>query len=289
MLDWRKISTTAPPPPPTAPTITPADIAAAVGGAIPAPPPPITPTTLATALAGAFQTTTSISQAPSGTQTSSLGSLSSLHVFNSKNLPRDVKHRYENKINKGLVLGSDIRTLFSNCNRYYIEGINNFILADGTLFTAVPDPNEKAIMKATIYCDDDSHAGIRSWYQNFVQACHDYGYYAHPLWCFLANHGGDRGFSIGDDPDDDLPRQMEIPVAKMTHTIFRLLSKKDMFPKNSRIPGIIRACDGDGYRALKAIIFKSHPAFHDQPATLITTYPKQRDATINLRILEVVY
>eukprot|EP00980_Cylindrotheca_fusiformis_P025850 scaffold14739_cov141-Cylindrotheca_fusiformis.AAC.1 len=53
-----------------------------------------------------------------------------------------------------------------------------------------------------------------------------------------------------------------------------------MFPKGSRLIDVVKSCEGDGYRALKAILFKSHPAFYDQPSRLIAEYPKQRDLSI---------
>ena len=36
----------------------------------------------------------------------------------------------------------------------------------------------------------------------------------------------------------------------------------------------------NGYRALKALLHESHPAFYDQPATLITAYPKQDNSSL---------
>jgi hypothetical protein len=50
-----------------------------------------------------------------------------------------------------------------------------------------------------------------------------------------------------------------------------------MFPKDSRLHRIVANSDGDGFKALKNILYCSHPAFHDQPSTLITSYPRQRD------------
>eukprot|EP00980_Cylindrotheca_fusiformis_P000503 scaffold121_cov92-Cylindrotheca_fusiformis.AAC.1 len=53
--------------------------------------------------------------------------------------------------------------------------------------------------------------------------------------------------------------------------------KEQKFVVTSSLSNIVKSCDGDGYRALKAIIFQSHPAFHPQPATLVTAYPRQRN------------
>ena len=66
----------------------------------------------------------------------------------------------------------------------------------------------------------------------------------------------------------------------MTQPLFRLLQKSDMFPRDSKCVSIVQQCYGDGYKALKQILFQSHPVFHDQPATLITRYPTQRDFSL---------
>lgn len=283
-LDWSLLSTSAfmgqsGPPPPAA---TASEIASAVASVIP---PPMTATqlsdALASSIAAAFQTLQSPSSAPPfpSSMPPNPSTANSMYLFNPNALPSDVRTRYENKLKKGLILGNTIATPYSTGYMYHTEGMDKFFLSDGSLFL-IQIPNEKGLMKATVYCEDDTHAGIRSWYSNFTQACHDYGYYTHPLWCFRQDHGGERGFTVGDDPTDDLPLRMQIPIEKMANPIFRLLSKKDMFPRNSRLPAIIRSCDGDGFRALKAVLFKSHPVFFDQPSTLITAYPKQRELSV---------
>eukprot|EP00980_Cylindrotheca_fusiformis_P005318 scaffold1137_cov65-Cylindrotheca_fusiformis.AAC.1 len=190
----------------------------------------------------------------------------SMYTFNAAILPPDVRLRFENKLNDGLILGSTVRTPYSGGYLYHEEGMDKFILSDGSMFSTANVPNEKALMKATIYCDDDSHAGIRAWYAGVTQVGFDYGFYIHPLFCFRANHGGARGFTVGNDPDDDLPRRLEMVINRMAHPLYRFLSKKEMFPKGSRLIDVVKSCEGDGYQALKAILFKSHPAFYDQPS-----------------------
>ena len=66
----------------------------------------------------------------------------------------------------------------------------------------------------------------------------------------------------------------------MTQPLYHLLQKSEMFPCDSNCVNIIQQCFGDGYKALKQILFQSHPVFHPQPAMLITSYPKQRDQTM---------
>ena len=103
----------------------------------------------------------------------------------------------------------------------------------------------------------------------------DHGYYVHPLYCFRKDHGGEWGFTCGTGTEDDLPQRMELGLPAMSTTIFQLLQKKDMFPSDSEIPSILMQCSGDGYKALLQILYDHHPAFLEQPATLIAEYPKQ--------------
>lgn len=194
-------------------------------------------------------------------------------------LPPDVKERYESKL-KGIPITHDeVTTLYAWGHRYYLDGNDYLILADGTLFTR-RDFDEKAIFRELVPCLDDNFAGIRKWYQMFTTHLMNNGYYIHPLWCYRKDVGGLWGFTAGDDKDDDLPKRMELSLTSMSHTIFRLLSKSDMFPKDSELKNIISACYGDGYHALKSIMLHVHPIFQEYPAFLIADYPKQGHHTL---------
>ena len=108
----------------------------------------------------------------------------------------------------------------------------------------------------------------------------DHGFFVQPLYCFCKNHGGNWGFTIGSGPDDDLPAHFEISIQGMTQPLYHLLQKSEMFPRNSKCINIIQQCFGDGYKALKQILFHLHPIFHPQPAMLIISYPKQCEKTM---------
>jgi hypothetical protein len=123
-------------------------------------------------------------------------------TFNPIQLPPDVKSRYESKNKKNLILGSTIKSQYAGNHCYHKDGTDRIFLADGTHFYCGIPENDKGLVTASVHCEDNTHAGIHSWYNNFMQVCLDFGYYAHPLWCFKAGHGGDRGFSIGDDESD---------------------------------------------------------------------------------------
>ena len=196
-------------------------------------------------------------------------------VFNYRNLPPDVRARYEAKLKDSLLLGSVVSQPFSSGLFYHLEGFDKIILSDGSLFIHTTPLNDKDFLKTLFSCDDDSPAGIRSWYPEFASFCVDHGFYAHPLWSFRPHHGGDRGFTADPSPSADLPDFMELKLHRMSQPIFRLLSKKDMFPKDSALFRLISASNGDGYRALKLILYSSHPVFHDQPSTMIIHYPRQ--------------
>lgn len=70
-------------------------------------------------------------------------------------------------------------------------------------------------------------------------ACHDYRFYCHPIYCFRPDHGGKRGFTIGDDSSDDLPSSVNTLINSMAGPLHRLLMKRNMFPANSRLNAIM--------------------------------------------------
>eukprot|EP00980_Cylindrotheca_fusiformis_P024990 scaffold12865_cov105-Cylindrotheca_fusiformis.AAC.1 len=153
-------------------------------------------------------------------------------LFNTNNLPSDVQDRYKNKMKKGLITGSMITTKYNIGNYYWFDGKDRFILADGTVFI-LNDMDEKGIKKLNIRCTNSTHAGIRSFYMSLERAFIGLGVYIHPFWCFRKDHGGLTGFNVGDGDDDDLPKLMEISLNRMSDIIYRFLSEKDMFPKDS--------------------------------------------------------
>ena len=171
-LDWEKFSTRVPARVAPTAALTAADIAAAVAGAVPA---PIDPVALGTALSAAMSSVTiTTASAPSGA--------SSTHVtlpFNPTTLPRDVRNRYEAKL-QGTILTQTNMTAFApippepNGLRYHNQVVvgtsagaarrtDNWILADGTLYVD-QTPNEKGLFKSYVTCLDDNHAAIREWY-----------------------------------------------------------------------------------------------------------------------------
>jgi len=150
------------------------------------------------------------------------------------------------------------------------------VLADSTNFFHIPI-DEKIAMKNPAPCKKDTHAAIRRWYQTFQEILMQHGVYVHLLWLFKKNHGGEWGFTIGDGRDNDIPTPLCMTCQQSSTLIFQLLSQSTMFPSGSPLHDAVANCFGNGLKALKEILQRSHPAFVDEPATLVTQYPNQRE------------
>ena len=293
-LNWDRISPTpfpssvrsAVPPTSAVGGITPADLQTAVASLSTGLAAAVTSgiNTHATNLTSQFLAATST---PRPATASSSSASSSPRLFNHNALPADVKARYLARIDDAPILGSVIKTQYSTGFPYHLELPDKLILADGSIFFLQPDPNEKEFMRASLPCLDDSHAGVRAWYDKLARCAMDYGFYVHPLWCFRSDHGGERGFYHGNDQFDDLPAMMDVHILRMSQPLYRFLSRKDMFPKDSRLHAAVSSSNGCGYRALKNILFPSHPAFQDQPSIMIKSYPRQRSTDDLLRYVQL--
>jgi len=140
--------------------------------------------------------------------------------------------------------------------------------------------DEKMVMKNPVPCRKDAHALIRCWCQTFQETLMQHGVYVHPLWLFRKNHGGEWGFTIGDTRDDDLPTPLRMTCQQSSTLICQLLLQSTMFPNGSPLHDAVANCCCNGLKALKAILQRLHPAFVDEPATLVTTHPKQKDKSL---------
>jgi len=158
-------------------------------------------------------------------------------------------------------------------------GLEKTICADGTIFFHIPI-DKKMVTKNPVPCKKDTHASIRRWYQTFQETLMQYGVYVHRLWLFRKNHGGECGFTIGDTTNDDLPTPLRMTCHQSLTLIYQLLSQSAMFPTGSPLHDVVANCYGNGLKALKAILLRSHPAFVDEPATLVTTYLKQKNNSL---------
>lgn len=248
---------------------------------------PMTPASITTAVAAAF--------APTG-GAGRLGApiTGAAYLFDHRLLPDhggdlSVRARYTHNRDGGMIKGNVVSQPFpvdpaagpgAVAHYYHTDGPERIILADGTLFIN-QNTDEKGLLRSPVNCIDDTFTGIRAWYPHLMRHLHDHGFYCHPFWCFRRDHGGEWGFTMGDTGADDLPRNLSAPVRGMSQSVFKLLTSKYMFPSDSRLPALVAACHGNGYKALKDIIFSSHPSYHDQPSVMLGKYPMQRTLTLH--------
>ena len=201
------------------------------------------------------------------------------YTFDPRRLDPDVQEAYSRSRSGSIITLTHIKGTFLNGLRYAVDG-QRLILRDGTLFLMDQGLDEKGLLREPVVCNSDSPVAVRSWYTSLQRHAIDHGVYVHPLYLFRRGHGGSSGFKAGNGPDDDLPQRMQLPLDQMTQPLFRLLNKKGMFPTNSNIGHILQANNGNGYKVLKQILFSCHPEFHEQPATMVSTYPRQNELSM---------
>ena len=164
----------------------------------------------------------------------------SAYTFDPRALPTDVREAYHRSRSRSVVTKTMVHGNFVGGNRYHLDG-QRLILRDGTLFLMDQPLDEKGLLRDPVLCFSDTQAGIRLWYTALQQHTMDHGYFVQPLWLFRKDIGGSSGFSAGDDVNDDLPLRLCIPLEHMKQPLFRLLSKKGMFPPDSSAHVVLRS------------------------------------------------
>lgn len=197
------------------------------------------------------------------------------YTFNTAGLPPDVSDRYTKHENGSILRRSELIPYTTGGKYYYEHGTERLFLVDGTCFvTDVMD--KKEFLRNPPCCKEEINpSNIAGLYTMLEKHGLENNVYVHPFFAFRRGVDDPRGFSIGSDPDDDLPERFRIPVGKMATLIHKLLRDKNVFAKPTDDITDAIASTNDGYVALKTIIMDSHPAFVAQPATLVTSYPRQ--------------
>ena len=75
---------------------------------------------------------------------------------------------------------------------------------------------------------------------------------------------------------DDLPHEMKAPLLHMTSAVHSHISKAETFDNKHKYAKLVKSCTGNGYRALKLIIVRSHLNYTEKPAQYLTEYLKQK-------------
>ena len=87
--------------------------------------------------------------------------------FNVHALPADVCKHWENKNKEGLITGTISTTPYSTGDLYYLDSPDRLFLSDGMLYI-MKDPDDKALFRQPVRCNNDTFSGIHQWYQTFT-------------------------------------------------------------------------------------------------------------------------
>ena len=190
----------------------------------------------------------------------------------------------------------DHRPTTTTSNRHYkgtgldlkynidITNLNRIILRTGHFIDMTPQgrDGEKTFLNNVPICTDESGPAIRSWYNNFGIHCASAGIYLHPYYLF-DNCGDPRGFTIGDDEDDDLPSHFRSSIERMDGLIHSALTKcfkYSTYSKTKNFSMSVTQNHGHGYQALIQIVMQNHPSVIERPSILCRNRPSQEDDSI---------
>ena len=186
----------------------------------------------------------------------------------------------ENKDNAGNV----ISTVNANYYLHFDDGLQKLITRSGLCVDFSPIVDKKATEK--LFTADfpslqsDMAAHIRKWYREITTHAHQHHVYIHPYFNFRRNANHNRGFTIGDDFPNDLPKQYAEIIREWGSLIYKSLSKDKVIPAScATIKATIQNYEsGQGYEALWGAIKSTHPN-HLRPYEtdeLVREPPKQK-------------
>ena len=141
---------------------------------------------------------------------------------------------------------------------------------------------EKTFLNSVPTCSDQTGPAVRNWYHNFSIHCASAGIYAHPYYLF-DNSISTRGFTIGNDEEDDLPSNFQSCIERMdilVHTALTKCFKNDKYSKTKDFYNSVLQNHGHGYQTLVQILMHNHPSVIERPSILCRDRPRQHEETI---------
>jgi hypothetical protein len=186
----------------------------------------------------------------------------------------------ENKDNAGNV----ISTVNANYYLHFKDGLQKLITRSGQCVDFSPIVDKKAMEKLFMAdfpsLQSDMAAHIRKWYREITTHAHQHHVYIHPYFNFRRNANHNRGFTIGDDFPNDLPKRYAEIIREWGSLIYKSLSKDKVIPAScATIKATIQNYEsGQGYEALWGAIKSTHPN-HLRPYEtdeLVREPPKQK-------------
>lgn len=215
--------------------------------------------------------------------------------YNIANLPHDVRNRYDKKDQGRILTRSEMGPLEvpdptpNNPNgtklmNYFVDG-PRLVTRDGTLFDLTTvDPSKTATRDKNFLATFPKLYGeaphqVRKWYQEVQDHCTRLNVYLHPYYLFRKEATHPRGFTVGDDDDDDLPSKFQYIIPPWSVLLFTAIRSEKVIPESCERmrQTMLNYSNGKGYETLYALINRTHPNSMRHPHDLISQHPRQKE------------
>lgn len=214
--------------------------------------------------------------------------------INPQTLPEPVRVRYAMHKDKTVMTGKDMVKFEYTLNgidiktNYYINGDPpgsgyKLILRNGMEFNlegykeSSKSSSEKAFRINFPKLLGNEPSQLRKWYREITTFGNTNRTYIHPYFLFRKESGDNKGFTIGDSENDDIPERMRDKINNWGILVYDALKGKDVIPETCREQKqIVNNYEtGQGYETLFALIRHSHPTFDKHPIKHVSDSPKQ--------------
>jgi hypothetical protein len=180
--------------------------------------------------------------------------------------------------------GNLISAVNANYYLHFKDGLQKLITRSGLCVDFSPIVDKKAMEKLFMAdfpsLQSDMAAHIQKWYREITTYAHQHHVYIHPYFNFRRNANHNRGFTIGDDFPNDLPKRYAEIIREWGSLIYKSLSKDKVIQAScATIKATVQNYKrGQGYEALWGAIKSTHPN-HLRPYEtdeLVQEPPKQK-------------
>ena len=164
--------------------------------------------------------------------------------------------------------------------------IQKLITRNGDCYDLTPqDDNKKSFEKQFLAkfpkLRAKEPAEVRRWYRAIVGRAKEFHLYLHPYYNFRREVNHNRGFTVGDDFPDDVPKRYETAIDEWGILLHRAMCQDKIIPDScgTMKATVINFEEGQGYEALWGVVRSTHPNNLPWYETneLIRSYPQQRE------------
>ena len=221
--------------------------------------------------------------------------------WNSRELPDPVRKRFdlrdtylpkeqmgtfeiENKDENGVVVSTAKVNHYLHTKRG--SNIQKLITRSGDCYDLTPqDDNKKSFEKQFLAkfpkLRAEEPAEVRRWYRAIVGRAKEFHLYVHPYYNFRREVNHNRGFTVGDDFPDDVPKRYETAIDEWGTLLHMAMCQDKIIPDScgKMKATVINFEEGKGYEALWGVVRSTHPNNLPSYETnkLIRSYRQQRE------------